>query len=102
MLRVIFTTATILAACSIPALAGTAPVKAKTTPGDLASLCDSMGPKGESFKQGTSVGCLNIETGAALVCTAGGQCTDYFADPRYKKIRTILDGARNQQSPVPL
>ena len=76
------------------AMAGSPPVKAKTAPENLVEVCSSMGAEGQTVANGN--GCVNTRTGGAVVC-AGGQCTDYFADPRYAKIKTILD--KNRATP---
>ncbi len=78
----------LLSCLAVPAFAGSPPVKSSTPPDSVAASCLTLGAKGETLANG--MGCRNTETGAAVVCS-GGQCTDYFADPRYKKIRSILD-----------
>lgn len=84
----IFCLPILLSCLAIPAFAGSPPVKSTTTPDSVAASCASLGSGGETLANGN--GCRNTETGAAIVCS-GGQCTDYFADPRYKKIKAILD-----------
>ena len=54
---------------------------------------------GETLANGA--GCRNIGTGAAVDCS-GGQCTDYFADPRYSKIKSILDAGKPKPRKAPL
>lgn len=78
----------LLSCLAVPALAGSPPVKSPTAPDSAAASCVALGTRGETLANGN--GCRNTETGAAIVCSSG-QCTDYFADPRYKKIRAILD-----------
>ena len=82
----------LLACLALPASAGSPPVKSKVTPGNVTASCLALGAQGEVIANGA--GCRNTETGAAVTCT-GNQCTDYFADPRYKKIKGILDAAKN-------
>ena len=60
-------------------------------PDEVATSCTALGGKGESLADGA--GCRNTETGAAVICE-GDQCTDYFADPRYAKIKDILDRSK--------
>jgi hypothetical protein len=102
MNRTVFATAALLIALAMPANAGTAPVVSKATPETITAACGQLGSKGEDLGTNGSVGCRNTETGAAAVCSADGQCKDYFADPRYKRIKAILDANRKQQAPVKL
>jgi hypothetical protein len=85
--------AAILLCAAIPAaaLAGSPPVKAKAAPENLAEVCNAMGAEGKTTADGR--GCINTRTGGAVVCS-DDQCKDYFADPRYAKIKTILDKNR--------
>jgi hypothetical protein len=87
----------LLAAAALPAAAGTAPVKSKLSPGTVATSCKALGADGAAL----ATGCVNTKTGGAVTC-AGGQCTDYFADPRYSKIKALLDAdrAKPQQQPL--
>jgi hypothetical protein len=78
----------LLSCLAVPPFAGSPPVKSSTPPDSAAASCLALGASGETLANGK--GCRNTETGAAIVCS-GDQCTDYFADPRYKKIRAILD-----------
>jgi hypothetical protein len=84
---------------ALPAAAGSPPTKSMATPESVAAACRSLGAKGETLANGT--GCRNVETGAAAACF-GGQCTDYFADPRYKKIKGLLDAAKVKPQQVPV
>jgi hypothetical protein len=81
----------ILTSLAVPALAGSPPTTSRLQPEAVADACATLGAKGESLGQGA--GCRNTETGAAVLCT-GDQCTDYFADPRYSKIKSLLDASR--------
>ncbi len=89
----------LLACLVLPASAGSPPVKSKVTPGNVASTCLALGAMGETLANGT--GCRNTTTGAAVDCS-GGQCTDYFADPRYNKIKSILDVGKVKPQKAPL
>jgi hypothetical protein len=95
MTRSYFTAAILLPLFVMPALAGSPPDLSRQTPDTVAASCDALGEKGESLANGA--GCRNAETGAAVICQ-GNQCTDYFADPRYAKIKDILD--RNRVKPL--
>lgn len=98
--RVVFVSAC-LAVLAVPAFAGSPPVKSSVTPESAAAACAALGPSGEPL--GNGAGCRNTLTGAAVICS-GSQCTDYFADPRYAKIKAILDAgkANPQKAPKPL
>lgn len=97
MTRLFFTAAILLPLVSMPALAGSPPDLSRMTPDAVAASCAALGDRAESLANGA--GCRNTETGAAVVCE-GDQCTDYFADPRYAKIKDILDKNRvNPQAP---
>ncbi len=89
----------LLAVLSVPALAGSPPVKGDIKRGAPVLSCLELGSKGEMIAGGQ--GCRNTETGAATVCT-GDQCTDYSADPRYRKIKNFLEThkAKPQQRPL--
>lgn len=80
-----------LTSLAVPALAGSPPTTSKLQPEAVAESCAALGPTGQRLAQGT--GCRNTETGAAVLCS-GDQCTDYFADPRYSKIKSLLDANR--------
>ena len=82
----------LLAATALPALAGSPPVKSTKSPEQVASACGAM----TSDKADLGNGCVNTRTGGAVLCT-GDQCTDYFADPRYSRIKAILNA--NQVKP---
>ena len=69
------------------------------TPESVTSSCLALGTMGESIANGT--GCRNTKTGAALTCDKNGPCKDYFADPRYGKIKAILDAERKQPQQAP-
>jgi len=96
--RVVFV-ATVLASLAAPVLAGSPPVKSKVTPDSVAASCEALGSRGETL--GNGAGCRNTTTGAAVVCS-GNQCTDYFADPRYAKIKSILDAGRTKPQKAPI
>lgn len=95
-------TAVFATTLATPVLAGTPPTPSKTTPDQMTVACGELGEAGESFSRGGLTGCVNTTTGAALSCDADGRCTDYFADPRYPRIKAILDGGATQQAPVKL
>lgn len=82
----------VLSGLAVPALAGTPPTTSRLTPDSVAQSCEALGAAGERLGD---AGCRNTETGAAVLCT-GGQCTDYFADPRYKAIKLLLDQNRTK------
>lgn len=91
MIRPLLAASALVMALAIPAAAGSPPVASETESDALATSCAALGSKGEAVANG----CRNTETGAALTCDANGQCKDYFADPRYAKIKAILDANRN-------
>lgn len=93
MIRSLLATATVLAALALPAAAGSPPAPSKTGPDAITASCAALGLQGEALANG----CRNTETGAALTCDEKGQCKDYFADPRYGKIKAILEGAGKPQ-----
>ncbi len=86
-----FLSVLVLTSLAVPALAGSPPTTSKVQPETVADSCATLGTKGERLASGA--GCRNTETGAAVLCT-GDQCTDYFADPRYSKIKSLLDANR--------
>jgi hypothetical protein len=97
MTRLFLTAALLLPLTALPSLAGSPPDLSRQTPDAVAESCTALGSKGESLASGA--GCRNTETGAAVICS-GNQCTDYFADPRYAKIKNILEKNRvNPQAP---
>ncbi len=85
----------ILPLVAMPALAGSPPGNGRQTPDAAAAACAALGARGEVLADGA--GCRNTETGAAVICK-GSQCTEYFADPRFAKIRDILE--KNRVKPV--
>ncbi len=92
--------AAIVAALSATAFASYAPIKYAKSRAELASICEKLGPAGKGYGLESSsgaYGCQNTETGAAVQCTADGQCTDYSADFRWKKIQEILHGGKPQK-----
>ncbi|MCB1378154.1 MAG: hypothetical protein KDK89_07280 [Alphaproteobacteria bacterium] len=92
MFKTLLATTALLAVIAVPALAGTAPTKSPQTPADVAMACKALGARGESLAGPGTTGCRNSETGAAVTCDQSGQCTDYFADPRWFAIRAALEG----------
>ena len=88
----------LLAVLAMPALTGSPPVKSRNTPDAVANACGALGANGETL----TMGCRNTTTGAAVTCKADGTCTDYFADPRYGKIKAVLDAIpiKSQQAPL--
>lgn len=101
MTKTFLAASAILFALAVPALAGSPPVKGHNTATSVADACAELGAAGESLSSGGTTGCRNTATGAAVTCTADGQCTDYFADPRHGRIKAALEGMR-QQAPVRL
>ena len=95
--RVLFVSI-VLTCLAVPAGAGSPPTTSTVTPGSVAASCLALGATGESIANGA--GCRNTRTGAAAVCS-NGQCTDYFADPRYAKIKAILDAGKPQPRKAP-
>jgi hypothetical protein len=91
----------LLACLTLPVSAGSPPLKSKVTPESVTASCLALGAQGEVIAKGA--GCRNTDTGAAVTCS-GTQCTDYFADPRYKKIKGILDAGKiaPQKAPIRL
>ena len=102
MTRVFLLSTALVAGLAMPALAGTPPTTSNQSPEAVAAACGKLVSNGKVLAFGTSTGCQNTSTGAAVTCDKNGQCKDYFADPRYKRIKTILDSARKQQAPVKL
>lgn len=79
------------------AFAGSPPRTAPVTPAEVSTACAAAGDAAEPI----AGGCLNTQTGGAIACDDGGRCKDYFADPRYTKIRKLLDANRKvQQQPL--
>lgn len=95
MTRSFLAAAILLPLFVMPSLAGSPPDVSRQTPDQVSASCAALGDKGEALANGA--GCRNTETGAVLICE-GNQCTDYFADPRYSKIKDILD--RNRVKPL--
>ena len=102
MSKVFVLSAVLVTALAVPALAGSPPTPSKTGPDMLAAACGALGEDGERISRGNLTGCVNTTTGAALTCEAGGRCMEYFADPRYAKVKAILDGNGKQEMPTRL
>jgi hypothetical protein len=83
-----------------PAIAGSPPGTIPSTSTDVAAACRDAGPGTVPFAGGGLTGCQNTVTGGAVACGTDGQCRDFFADPRYGKIKAILDASHKQQSPI--
>jgi hypothetical protein len=69
------------------------------------SICLAMGDTGKGFNlDGTSgaYGCQNQINGNAITCTGDGQCTDHVGDPRWRRIKELIDNAGKKQGLVPL
>ena len=69
------------------------------------TICLSMGDVGRGFNlDGTSgaYGCQNQVNGNAITCVGDGQCTDHVGDPRWRRIKELIDNAGKKQSVVPL
>jgi hypothetical protein len=53
-------------------------------------------------KLGTD-GCQSTATGQAISCTADGACKDYVGDPRWRKVRDVVDSySKTEPKQVPL
>lgn len=103
MNKTFLATTAILVALITPALAGTPPVKSKTSSAAAAEACAALGVNGETITFSRNSGCRNTETGAAISCDQDGQCTEYFADPRWKKIKLLQrDGQQQPPARLPL
>lgn len=103
MNKTFFAASAILLAFITPAFAGTPPVKSKTGSSAMAEACAALGANGETITVNGSSGCRNTETGAAISCDSYGQCTEYFADPRWKKIKLLQrDGQQKPPARLPL
>lgn len=95
--------ALILTGLSAPAFASFAPIKYAISRGDLAARCELLGSKGEGwgFEASTGdYGCRNTDNGNTVKCTTDGRCTDYAGDPRWKKVKAILEGGRAQKAVI--
>jgi hypothetical protein len=83
-----------------------APDKRVIGRGELTSICLSMGDTGKGFNLGGTTGdygCQNQDNGAAVTCSGDGQCTDHVGDPRWRRIKELIDNAgKKQQRHVPL
>jgi hypothetical protein len=79
----------LLSVSVLPASAGSPPVRNERTPAEVADACAAL-PDGKAEWQH---GCVDTRTGAAVLCR-GDRCTEYFADPRYARIKAILDAGR--------
>jgi len=102
MTKTILAASAILIALAMPALAGSPPVKGHNTATSAADACAELGTTGEALSSGGDIGCRNTATGAAVTCNTNDQCTDYFADPRYGRIKAALESMERQQAPVRL
>lgn len=99
MLRTLLAAA-LFAALNTTSFASYAPIKYAKSRAELATACERLGSTGRSYGlESTSgaYGCQNTETGAAIQCTADGQCTDYSGDFRWKRIQEILHGGKPQK-----
>jgi len=76
-----------------------APDKRPAGRDEVKDLCIAMGAAGMGFGlDGTgSYGCQNTVNGNALICGADGQCTDHVGDPRWRRIKTLIDGAGKKE-----
>jgi hypothetical protein len=100
--------AVIVSSFAAPALADIsnyAPDKRVIGRGELTSICLAMGDTGKGFNLGGTsgtYGCQNQNNGNAITCNGDGQCTDHVGDPRWRRIKTLIDNAGKQKGLQPL
>ena len=97
MTKSLMIAAIIVAALSGTALASYPPINYAKSRVDLARSCALLGSRGEGWgldRQSGAYGCRNTENGNAVHCTAAGKCSDYSGDPRWKRVRILLDGGK--------
>jgi hypothetical protein len=66
------------------------------------TICLTMGDVGKGYNlDGTSgtYGCQNQVNGNAITCAPDGQCTDHVGDPRWQRIKDLIDATRKQDAP---
>ncbi len=100
MFRTLLAATALIAALSSTAFASYAPIKYPKGRAELAVACEKLGSAGKGYgldSTSGAYGCRNTETGGAIQCTPDGQCTDYSADFRWKKIQEILSGGKAQK-----
>lgn len=93
--------ALILTGFATPAFASFAPIKYSISRDELAARCALLGDRSESWGLDSAVGdygCRNTDNGNTVKCTAQGRCTDYGGDPRWKRIKAILEGGKAQKA----
>jgi len=100
--RVFLFSTALVTGLALPAFAGAPPVTIPASPADVAAICAESPGNTDPIASGGLTGCRNTRTGGAVACDADGRCRDYFADPRYPRIKAILDNARKQQVPAKL
>jgi hypothetical protein len=66
----------------------------------VAAACVELGAAGKSWgleaEQG-GYGCQNTTTGQAVMCQADGSCKDYVGDPRWRRVRDVVDRYSKKQ-----
>ena len=108
MTRIFVLCGLMFAALLVPAFAGIsnyAPDKRIVGRDEAKTICHSMGDVGKGFNlDGPSgaYGCQNQINGNAITCAGDGQCTDHVGDPRWRRIKELIDGAGKKQGVVPL
>jgi hypothetical protein len=96
----------VLPAAAFADISNYAPDKRLIGRTELKDVCVAMGDVGKGFNlDGTSgtYGCQNRENGDAVTCNGDGQCTDHVGDPRWLRIKTLIDNAgKKKQGLIPL
>lgn len=90
---------------AVAALADYAPHVRVVTRDDVAASCTALGASGKSWglTGGGAYGCQSTATGQAISCTADGACKDYVGDPRWRKVRDVVDSySKTEPKQVPL
>lgn len=108
MTRIFVLSGFMFAALSVSAFADIsnyAPDKRIAGRDEAKTICLAMGDVGRGFNlDGTSgpYGCQNQNNGNAITCNGDGQCTDHVGDPRWRRIKDLIDGTKKKDAVRPL
>lgn len=94
MSRMLVLSAALVPLLATSALADRVPPSRVLTRDAVAASCATLGAAARSWglEQGSGAfGCQNMTTGQAITCKPDGTCTDYVGDPRWRRIRDVLD-----------
>ncbi len=90
---------------AVAAFADYAPHVRVVTRDAVAASCAELGDaaKGWGLTGDGAYGCQSTVTGQAISCTADGACKDYVGDPRWRKVRDVVDSySKTAPKQVPL